>query len=121
MTRIACFNRAKYDARMVTRIGPRSGKPHRIYFKEWREKRELTQEQVADRIGTTKATVSRMEAGKVQYNRGYLDALAYALSVEPMDLFRDPDRPSADALLQNADPETRQRAISVLEALLKAG
>ena len=106
---------------MVARIGPKGGKRYRIYFKEWREKRGLTQEQVADRLGTTKATVSRMETGKSQYNRGYVEELAYALTVEPDQLFRDPERPSADSLLQSASPEQRARALSVIEALLKAG
>lgn len=106
---------------MVTRIGPRSGKPRRVYFREWREKRELTQEQVAERLDTTKATVSRMETGKVQYNRGYVEALADALMIDPADLFHDPERPSADQLLASATPEQRARVISVIEALLKAG
>lgn len=106
---------------MVTRIGPKGGKPYRIYFREWREKRDLTQEQVAERLGTTKATVSRMETGKVQYNRGYVEALAFALAIEPDQLFRDPEQPSADALLQRATPEQRARVLSVIEALLKTG
>lgn len=106
---------------MVTRIGPKSGRPFRMFFKEWREHRGLTQEQVAERLDTTKATVSRMESGKVQYNRGYVEALADALQVEPEQLFHHPDRPSIDALLQKASPEDRARVLSVVEALLKAG
>lgn len=106
---------------MVARIGPKSGKPFRIYFREWREKRGFTQEQIAERIETTKATVSRMETGKVQYNRGYVEALAGALAIEPDQLFRDPEQPSADSLLQKASPEQRARVLSVIEALLKTG
>jgi transcriptional regulator with XRE-family HTH domain len=106
---------------MVTRIGSKGGNPARLYFRQWREKRGLTQEQVAERLNTTKATVSRMETGKVQYNRGYLEALALALSIEPDQLLRDPEQPSADSLLQKASPEQRARVLSVIDALLKAG
>lgn len=106
---------------MVARIGPRRGRPHRVYFKEWREYRGLTQEQVADRLETTKATVSRMETGKSQYNRGYLEALADALDCEPSELFHPPDRPSVDDLLQKAEPADRARVLSMIEAYLKTG
>jgi transcriptional regulator with XRE-family HTH domain len=107
---------------MVVRIGPRSGKRIPIFFREWRERKQLTQEQLADRLGTTKATVSRMENSESQYNRGYLEALAEALDIDdPAKLLHHPDRPSPDDLLRNATPEQRARAISVIEALLKAG
>lgn len=106
---------------MVTRIGPKNGKPHRPYFREWREKTGKTQEQVAERIETSKATVSRMEAGKSQYNAGYVQALADALDVEPEQLFFDPARPSVDALLKNATPEQRRQVLAVVETMLRTG
>ena len=106
---------------MVARIGPRNARPFRVFFKEWREHRGLTQEKVADRLDTTKATVSRMESGKTQFNRGYVEALAEALDCEPNDLFHPPDRPSIDDLLRKASPEDRARVISIVEAYLKTG
>lgn len=106
---------------MVTRIGPKSGQPFRVYFREWREARGLTQEQVAERLNTTKATVSRMENNRSQYNRGYVEALADALQVSPDQLFRHPDTPSIDSLLEKVSPEDRARVVSVVQALLKTG
>lgn len=106
---------------MVARIGPRSGKPHRHFFKEWREYRDLSQERLAERLGTTTATVSRMENYKTQYNAGYLQAMAEALDCEPRDLFYPPERPSVDKLLDSASPEMKTKVYSLIEELLKAG
>jgi len=41
---------------MVTRIGPKHAKRH--YLRAWREKRHLTQEQLAARLGTHKGQIS---------------------------------------------------------------
>jgi len=106
---------------MVARIGPKSGKPHRHFFKEWREYRKLSQERLADRLGTTGATVSRMENYQSQYNAGYLQALADALDCEPADLFHPPDRPSVDKLLEQSSPEMQKRVYDLVEQLLKTG
>lgn len=77
----------------------------RVYLKEWREYLGLTQEQVADRIDTTKGTVSRMEINSREPNLGYLAAFAEAIDREVAELFRDPQRPSQEDLLRNASPE----------------
>lgn len=104
---------------MAARIGPRNQSKWRVYFKEWREKKELTQEQLAERIGTTHVTVSRMETGSRQWNSGYLAALAHALGIEPQDLFHHPDKPTIDELLRHASPDERVRAVEVVKALSK--
>lgn len=77
----------------------------RVYLREWREYLDLTQEQVADRIDTTKGTVSRMEINTREPNLGYLAAFAEAIDREVADLFRDPARPTQDDLLREASPE----------------
>ena len=46
---------------MPPRIGPK--RPLRLYVAEWREHRGLTQQQMADRLGTSDVTVSRWETG----------------------------------------------------------
>lgn len=107
---------------MVTRIGPQSAKPRAVYFKEWREHRNLTQEQLADRLGTTKATISRMENGKTSYNEGYLEALSEALNSTPQDLIsRHPEQPSLDKLLESLNPADKNRILAVVQTLLKTG
>lgn len=73
--------------------GPR--RPH--YIAEWRRWRGLTQEQLAEQLGTTAASLSRIEAGKVPYGQDFLEACADALGCGLGDLLeRDPE--SADAL-----------------------
>ena len=110
---------AEYPPRMVTRIGPKE--PFRHYLREWREKRGLTMQQLADRLDTGKDQISRWEANKRSMSADVVAALAEALSIEPADIFRDPAMPSADELLRNATPEQRRQAFAVIETLLKTG
>lgn len=104
---------------MVTRIGPT--KPFRHYVREWREHRGLTQEQLADRLATSKGQISRWESGKRDMTSKVLSALAYALNIEVADLYRDPRAPSVDALLRSATPAQRDQVFAVIETLLKTG
>jgi len=101
---------------MVTRIGPKT--PRRNFLAKWRQKRELTQEQLADRVGTYKAQISNWEGGKRSLSFDVQTALAEALDIEPQDLFRDPDRPSADELLRNASPQVLNEAIEIIKVLV---
>lgn len=102
---------------MVARIGPR--RPFRQYLKEWREKRSLTQQQLADRLETGKDQISRWESGKRGMSAEVIAALCEALQLsDPGDLFRDPDTPSADELLKNATPEERTLAIDLVQRIV---
>lgn len=104
---------------MVTRIGPT--KPFKMYLAERREGHTpaLTQEQLAERIGTTKATISRWETGERDPPAKALAALAYALNCEISDLFIDPARPSADSILRNQSSRIVNKAIRMLETLVE--
>lgn len=44
----------------------------RAFFKEWREYRGLTQQRLADRLGTTKLRVSLKERGEESWDDAYL-------------------------------------------------
>lgn len=103
---------------MPVRIGPR--KPTRLYIAEWREARGLTQERLADRLGTTGMTISRWETGKSSVNTSVMSALAAAFDIEAEELFHHPDRPSADSLLRGQPEEVRQQAIAVIKALRRS-
>lgn len=100
---------------MAARIGPR--RPRRTYLAEWREYRSLTQQQLGDRLGVSDVTVSRWETGRALLNTNVLAALSEALSIEPQDLYRHPDQPSADALLRDQPVEIRDQAIKLIRAL----
>lgn len=71
---------------MVARIGLKSAKPVRTYFKEWREWKGWTQQELADRMEITAATVSRIESGDRDWSKGYLEAFSHVIGCpEPSD------------------------------------
>ena len=101
----------------TVRIGPR--KPHRIYLAEWRGHRNLTQKQLGERLGVSGVTVSRWETATSLLNTDVMGAVAEALDIEPVDLYRDPARPSAESLLRDqpaerASPQTHSRNPSLI-------
>lgn len=57
------------------------------YFREWREKNQLTQEQAIGRLGWSQSKISRLEAGKIPYSQDDLEAAAEAYGASsPSDL-----------------------------------
>lgn len=101
---------------------PKPERP-RHYVREWRKFRDLSQEQLAERIGKTHGAISQLERGLTDYTQGMLEALAYALSCEPADLLqRDPMLDSSiadlDKLLRTASLAEQQRALRVVKELL---
>ena len=103
---------------MPVKIGSR--RPHRLFLAEWRKLRRLTQAQLADRMGTTAMTISRWEGGKIQMSAGAMVDAAMALDIEPADLWRDPDTPSADELLRGQPIEVRDQAVNLIRAIRRA-
>lgn len=112
---------------MVTRIG--SSKPYRHYLKEWRLKKEMTQQKLADRLPvgddgkpTGKDQISRWERNERGMTMDVQMALTEALGLDsPADLFRDPNTPSADELLKQATPQQRRQVFFLIDSILKAG
>jgi transcriptional regulator with XRE-family HTH domain len=96
----------------------------RTFLKEWREYRSLTQEQAAERIGVTQATLSRVERGVTPYDQDLLERIAFAYLCEPADLLmRNPlDRDAVWSITDNlrkADPVELERAAAMIDLLLK--
>jgi transcriptional regulator with XRE-family HTH domain len=99
---------------------PRVGNPlhrRRHFIAEWRDFRGLTQQQLADAINSTKATISRVEGLKQGYTQDLLEAVADALGVHPGTLLtrgpnetdRAPARPSlAHRNVRRPQPDTRK-------------
>lgn len=91
----------------------------RWYLREWRKDRHLTLEQLAARIETTGATISRLERGKQPYSQPMLEALADALQCQPADLIMRPPG-AADkimAVFSEMSPERQRQALAVVMAL----
>lgn len=94
----------------------------RHFIREWREFRGLTQDQLAERLDMSKASLSRIETYKQPYTQDFLEACADALLTEPASLLiRNPgDEDSIWSLWDRAKPGERQVIESAArEALLK--
>lgn len=91
----------------------------RVFFREWRKHRRLTQEQLAGMVGRSTSWVSMVETGEVGYTEEALDLLSEALGCSPADLLeRDPrhDEPIR-AEWESLDPAQRRQAVAVMRAL----
>lgn len=94
----------------------------RQFFKEWRKFRDLSQEQLADRMGIARSYVSHIENGKRRYDQIFLEAAAEALNCQPADLImRDPGSSSIWTIWDQISPEQREQAAKVLETFKKTG
>jgi transcriptional regulator with XRE-family HTH domain len=90
------------------------------YLRQWREKRGLTQEQLAEKVGTVKGVISLLESEKRPLSSKWLRKFADALDTTPgriLDI--DPDEVSADILdiWDHIDADDRPRAMRVLRSL----
>jgi phage repressor protein C with HTH and peptisase S24 domain len=87
------------------------------FLKAWREHRGLTQERLADAVGTGKVQISRLERAERRLTLDWMLKLAKALDIEPGDLTRAPpedagshtqsdkSRPRGSATLSIAAPD----------------
>jgi transcriptional regulator with XRE-family HTH domain len=103
---------------------PRVGNPkhrRRHFIREWREHRGLTQEQLAERLETTKANISRVENLKQGYTQDFLEACATALSTDPASLLmRNPVDPEGMwSVWDLAKPGERQKIVEIAKTLVR--
>lgn len=69
----------------------------RHFIREWRVFRKMSQQKLADRIGTSKTSISRIETNDQSYTQEILEAIAETLGTHPSILLaREPAE--ADAL-----------------------
>ena len=95
----------------------------RHFIREWRKAKNLTLEQLAERIGMTHQNLGKIERGKVPYNQVLLELIAEELRCEPADLImRDPSAPdSIWSIWDQLQPVQRAQLVSIGETLKKAG
>lgn len=93
--------------------------PQRHHIKEWRKFRQLTQEQLADRIGIDKSYLSKIENGKKRYDQPFLEAAAQALRCEPADLLiRNPLDPEGIwSIWDQLEPTARRQVVEIAKTL----
>ena len=93
----------------------------RTFIREWRNDRGLTLEHLADRLGTTHATLSRIERGMQPYSQDILERLADALRTDPASLLmRNPSSPDAIwSIWDQAKPGEREMIIDLARTVIK--
>jgi transcriptional regulator with XRE-family HTH domain len=109
---------------MSQRIGYQAKRiRRRTFIKQWREHRELTQEDLAERLETSKASISRIEAGQQAYTQDFLEACAEALRTDPASLLmRDPtDDEAVWSLWDKAKVGERQMIEQIVRTVVKTG
>ena len=102
----------------------RGAKRHRrTFIRDWRQSRGLTLEQVANRIGITHASLSRIERGLQPYSQPLLEAIADALQTDPASLLtRDPTDPEGIwSIWDRAKPGERRQIVEIAKTLIKTG
>lgn len=110
----------------MPKVTPRKQTLRRTFLRHWRDYRNLTQEQAADRIGITQSQLSRIERGEYPYNQAFLEAAAMAYMCEPSDLLvRNPlDKSAVWSLIdavRRAPAETQKTIQAVVESIIKTG
>lgn len=105
---------------MPARVGnPKVRRRH--FIREWREYRNLNQDQLAERIGTTGANISRVENGKQGYTQDFLEACADALMTDAASLLiRDPtDREAMWSIWDQAKPAERDQIEEIAQTIVR--
>lgn len=105
-------------------MGRKTEKPAANNIRAWREYRRLTQEELADRIGTAPNVISLLEAGERGLSEKWLVKLADALETTPGRLLdyapEDLDAAYLDAAL-SVPPEDRPQVLAIIETFRKVG
>lgn len=97
--------------------------PNRI--REHRMAAKLSQQALADRIGTSKVTISDLEAGKMNLTQDYMRRIAAVLDLTPADLLPKAENPEGLTAaerklieqLRSASPEQREQVHRVADVI----
>ena len=93
------------------------------FVRHWRKFRGLSQESLAERLGTSHATISRVERDKVDWRKSRLYAIAEALGTDPASLLiRDPTDPEGIwTVWDHAKPAERRKIVQMAKLILGTG
>jgi transcriptional regulator with XRE-family HTH domain len=112
----AHFRELTYIADMIERP------PH--YLREWREFREMTQDDLAAALGTSKSVISDLERGRLRLSDKWLRRLSPVLKTTAGHLLdSDPESLDTDILdiWASIDQRDRATALRVLEQFRRTG
>jgi transcriptional regulator with XRE-family HTH domain len=112
------------NAGMADTVRPIPKPKRRSHFiKQWRHKKGLTQEQLAERIGVTPGAISQLELNRVNYTQFMLEAIAAELGCRPGDLLNvDPTREEAIwSIWETLDVPERNQIVEIARTFRKTG
>lgn len=102
----------------IGRLHKRPVRP--TFIRHWREFRALSQEALAEKVGITKATLSRIETGKQPYSQRIIEAIAEELQCTAIDLIgHAPDQDGPWELWDILDAAQRRQAMRLMRALIE--
>lgn len=91
----------------------------RAMLREWRIHQGLTLQEVGDRMGIHRSQVSNWETGFRSMPEKKMLAYCEAIGVDISRIYQMPDYESIDALLVDATPEQRAKALMLVKVLLE--
>lgn len=92
------------------------------HLRAWRKFRRMTQEQLAEAIGTSKAVIGHLETGRSGLSDKWLSKLAPALNTSPGHLLEhDPEALPTDVLdvWRDVPEDRRQEGLDMLRILAR--
>lgn len=94
----------------------------KTYIRNWRKKKNLTLERLADRIGMTPSNLSMLERGKRGYSQETLEALADELTGGDVAslLMRNPDDQDAIwSVWEQALPGEKRQIVEIAKTIIR--
>lgn len=116
-----CVHDVYMSKKVVTRFREPRYRP--TFLRQWRSHRGLTLKQLAEAIGTTHASLSRVERGRQPYSQAMLEAAAERLSIDVASiLMRNPEDSEAIwSIWDQAKPGERRMIIDIARTIVKTG
>lgn len=107
---------ARTPKKVVPRFKPQR---RRIFLKEWRKYRGMTQEQLAEAAGMVVSNVAQLEQGRQGYSDKGLEALADALRCTPGQILMvDPTKDEAIwSIWETANQGDRQKIVDIARTI----
>lgn len=93
-----------------------------VFLKAWRDHRDFTQDQLAERVGTNANMIGYLEKGERALTTKWLRKLAPVLDTTPgMLIAHDPREIDSDLLdiWVNADPRQKARLAEIVKAVVR--